>query len=233
MDLRRRQIMNWKTPLIALAFGAAAVTMVAQETKTTTQKETTTQQNPDGSMQTTTETTTITGSIVKYTPGQTIVLKGADGKVTTYAIGSSIEVPADVQIGKRVTISTEPASDGSGPAMVTRFDTTSVDSQGQVKNTTEKTEVSQSGLTTKSTQTTVYGTVTAYEPGQSITIERPGQQTVTYTVSSESQLPQDLAVGKSVTVTTTTMSGSTTPLARRVTYRTMTKTTKEKTVNPQ
>jgi len=56
---------------------------------------------------------------------------------------------------------------------------------------------------------------------------------VTYTVSSESQLPQDLAVGKSVTITTTTMYGSTTPLARRVTYRTMTKTTKEKTVNPQ
>lgn len=225
--------MNWKTPLIAFAFGAAAVTMVAQETKTSTQKETTTQQNPDGSMQTTTKTTTITGSVVKYTPGQTIVLKSADGRETTYAIGSSIEVPADVQIGKRVTISTEPASDGSGPAMVTRFETTSVDSQGQVKNTTEKTEVSPSGQTTKSTQTTVYGTVTAYEPGQSITIERPGQETVTYTVTTESQLPQDLAIGKSVTISTSTMSGSTTPMARRITYRTTTKTTKEKTVNPK
>jgi hypothetical protein len=226
--------MNWKTPLIALAFGAAVATMAAQETKTTTQKETTTQQNPDGSMQTTmTKTTTVSGSVVRYTPGQTIVLKSTDGKETTYAIGPSIVVPAEVQVGKRITIATEPASDGSGPATVTRFETTSIDSQGQVKNTTEKTEVSQSGQTTKSTQTTVYGTVTAYEPGQSITIERPGQQTVTYTVSSESQLPQDLAVGKSVTITTTTMSGSTTPLARRVTYRTMTKTTKEKTVNPQ
>jgi hypothetical protein len=226
--------MNWKTPLIALAFGAAVATIVAQETKTTTQKETTTQQNPDGSMQTTTtKTTTVSGSVVRYTPGQTIVLKSTDGKETTYAIGPSIEVPAEVQVGKRITIATEPASDGSGPATVTRFETTSINSQGQVKNTTEKTEVSQSGQTTKSTQTTVYGTVTAYEPGQSITIERPGQQTVTYTVSSESQLPQDLAVGKSVTITTTTMSGSTTPLARRVTYRTVTKTTKEKTVNPQ
>jgi hypothetical protein len=225
--------MNWKTPLIALAFGAAAATMVAQETKTTTQKETTTQQNPDGSMKTTTRTTTVTGSVVKYTPGETIVLKSTDGKVTTYAIGSSIEVPAEVQVGKRITIATEPASDGSGPAMVTRFETTSVDSQGQVKNTTEKTEVSPSGQTTKSTEITVYGTVTAYEPGQSITIERPGQQTVTYTVSSESQLPKDLAIGKSVTISTSTMSGSTNPLARRVTYRTKTKTTKSKTVNPQ
>jgi hypothetical protein len=225
--------MNWKTPLIALAFGAAAATMVAQETKTTTQKETTTQQNPDGSVQTTTRTTTVSGSVVKYTPGQTIVLKSTDGKETTYAIGSSIEVPAEVQVGKRVTISTEPASDGSGPAMVTRFETTSVDSQGQVKNTMEKTEVSPSGQTTKSTQTTVYGTVTAYEPGASITIEQPGQQTVTYTVTTESQLPKDLAIGKSVTISTSTLSGSTTPVARRVTYRTKTKTTKSKTVNPQ
>jgi hypothetical protein len=225
--------MNWKTPLIALAFGAAAATMVAQETKTTTQKETTTQQNPDGSVQTTTRTTTVSGSVVKYTPGQAIVLKSTDGKETTYAIGSSIEVPAEVQVGKRVTISTEPASDGSGPAMVTRFETTSVDSQGQVKNTMEKTEVSPSGQTTKSTQTTVYGTVTAYEPGASITIEQPGQQTVTYTVTTESQLPKDLAIGKSVTISTSTLSGSTTPVARRVTYRTKTKTTKSKTVNPQ
>jgi len=225
--------MNWKKPLIALALGAAVATMVAQETKTTTQKETTTQQNPDGSIQTTTKTTTVTGSVVRYTPGQAIVLKSTDGKETTYAIGPSIEVPAEVQVGKRITIATEPASDGSGPAIVTRFETTSIDSQGQVKNTMEKTEVSQSGQTTKSTQTTVYGTVTAYQPGQSITIEMPGQQTVTYTVTKESQLPQDLAVGKSVTISTTTMSGSTTPLARRVTYRTTTKTTKEKTVNPQ
>jgi len=159
--------MNWKTPLIALAFGAAVATMVAQETKTTTQKETTTQQNPDGSMQTTTtKTTTVSGSVVRYTPGQMIVLKSTDGKETTYAIGPSIEVPAEVQVGKRITNATEPASDGSGPATVTRFETTSIDSQGQVKNTTEKTEVTASGQTTKSTQTTVYGTVTAYEPGQ-------------------------------------------------------------------
>lgn len=225
--------MNWKTPLIALAFGAAAATMAAQETKTTTQKETTTQQNPDGSVKTTTRTTTVTGSVVKYTPGQTIILKSTDGKETTYAIGPSIVVPAEVQVGKSVTISTEPASDGSGPAMVTRFETTSIDSQGQVKSTTEKTVVSQSGQTTKSTQTTVYGTVTAYEPGASITIEQPGQQTVTYTVTTESQLPKDLAIGKSVTISTSTLSGSTTPVARRVTYRTTTKTTKEKTVNPK
>jgi hypothetical protein len=211
-------IMNCRTPLIAVALAATAITLAAQETKTTQQ---TTQQNPDGSVQTTTKTTTITGSVVRYTPGQTIVIQSTDGKTTTYAIGASVEVPAEVQVGKKVTISTEPSSDGSGPALVTHVETTSVNSQGQTKTTTERTETNASGQT-KTTTTTVYGTVTAFEPGQSISIERPGQQTVTYTIDSASQLPQDLAVGKSVTIQTTTVSGS--PVVRRITYRTTTKT---------
>jgi len=254
--------MNWKTPFLAVAIGVTAAALVAQETKkeetTTTQQS---QQNPDGSIQsTTTKTTTVTGSVVRYTPGQTIVIQSTDGKTTTYTLGPSVEVPAAVQVGERVTISTEPASDGSGPAMVTRVETISLDSQGQMKSTTERTETSPSGETTRSTTvdsqgrmktttertemnqsgqvsktttTTVYGTVTAYEPGQSITIERPGQQTVTYTIDTESKVPENLVVGKSVTIRTTTIAGSSAPVARQITYRTVTKTTKSKTVSPQ
>lgn len=210
--------MNCRTPLIAVALAATAITLAAQETKTTQQ---TTQRNPDGSVQTTTKTTTFTGSVVRYAPGQTIVIKGTDGKTTTYTLGPSLEVPAEVQIGKTVTISSAPASDGSGPAVVTHIETTSVNSQGQTKTTSERTETNASGQT-KTTTTTVYGTVKSFEPGQSISIERPGQETVTYTIDAESQLPSDLAVGKSVTIQTTTVSGS--PVARRITYRTTTKT---------
>src|SRR5712691_2961477 len=127
--------MNWKTPFLAVAIGVTAAALVAQETKkeetTTTQQ---TQQNPEGSTQTTTKTTTVTGSVVRYTPGQALVIQSADGKTTTYTLGPSVEVPAEVQVGKRVTISTEPASDGSGPAIVTHVETISVDSQGQVKS---------------------------------------------------------------------------------------------------
>jgi len=203
--------MSWKKTLIALAFGALAASLVAQEAKTTEQTTTTTQ------------TTTISGSVVSYTPGQTIVLKSSDGKTTTYTILPTAEVPAAVELGKRVTLSTEPASDGSGMAMVRRIETTSVDASGQTKRMTEKTEISPSG-SSKTTTTTVYGTVTAFQPGQSITIEEPTHQVVTYTVDTESQLPQDLAVGKTVTITTTKTSASENPVARKIVYRSVTKT---------
>ena len=224
--------MRWKAILTALVFVTAATALAAQETKTTTQ-QTTEQRNPDGSVQTTTKTTTVSGSVVQFTPGQTIVIRSADGRTTTYSIGSTVEIPAEVQVGKRVTLSTEPASDGSGIAMVTHIETTSMNSQGQMKTTTERTETAPSGQTTKSTTTTVYGTVTAYEPGQSITIERPGHQSVTYVIDTESQLPQDIAVGKTVTIRTTTSARSTSPVVRSVTYKTTTKTTRSKTVKPQ
>jgi hypothetical protein len=260
--------MKWKTLLIALAFGAATA-LVAQET-TTTKQETTT-----------TRTSSVSGSVVKYTPGQTIVIRDSSGRETTYTISSSADVPAEVQVGKTVTISTEPSASGSGPAVVTRIQTTTMDSSGNLKTTTERTEMSPSsttqstttesssqtmspsqttssgqtsssgqsstsssqtkvttqetsqspsGTSTKTT-TTIYGTVTAYEPGQSITIENPGHQTVTYTIDTQSQLPKDIAVGKTVTITTRTVTGSSSPVVRTVTYRTVTK--KSSSTNPQ
>jgi hypothetical protein len=120
-------------------------------------------------------------------------------------------------------VSTEPSSDGSGPAIVTKVTTTSMTPEGQTKTTIEKTEMSPSGETSKTTTTTISGTVSAFEPGQFITIESPDHQTVRYTVTQESQLPQDLTVGKTVTVRTTTINGA--QVAKRVTItKTKTKT---------
>jgi len=211
--------MNRKVPTIAAALIAGAMTVAAQQTTT----EQTTQRNPDGSMQTTTKTTTVTGSVVRYEKEKSIEIRSADGKMTTYVIGPSVQAPADIQVGRSVTISTEPASDGSGPAVVTRIQTTSVNPSGQTKVTNEKTETNASGQT-KTTSTTVYGTVTAFQPGQSISIEEPGQRTVTYSIDRSSELPTDLAIGKTVTIETTTVSGSANPIVRKITYRTTTKT---------
>ena len=204
--------MKWKPLVIAVVFGAATMSLMAQESTTTKQESTTT------------TTKSVTGSVVQYTPGQTIVLSGPDGKTVTYTIGSAVQVPAEVQVGKRVTVSTEPASDGSGMAVVTRIETTSVDASGQTKQTTEKTEQSPSGTTKTMTSTSTYGTVTAFQPGQSITIEQPGHQTVTYMIDTQSQLPQDVTVGKTVTITTRTVSGSDKPVVRSITYRKVTTT---------
>jgi len=195
--------MKWRTLVATLAFAAATTALSAQQPASST--------------------TVVTGPVVQYTPGQTIVVRDADGKMVTYSIGSGVQVPSGVQVGKTVSISSEPASDGSGPAMVTRIETTSVDASGQTKMTTERTEQSASG-TTKTT-TTTYGTVTAYVPKSSITIEGPDHVATTYTVDTTSELPQDIAIGKVVTIDTRTVEGSKSPVIRRVIYRKVEKTT--------
>jgi RNase P/RNase MRP subunit p29 len=198
--------MKWRSFFLAMATGAAATLMVAQEV-TTRQTTVLSSENP--------RVVTITGEVVKFEPGQTIVLRQPDKRVVTYTLSPGAVLPNDIQIGRTVTVSTEPSSDGSGPAMVTRVTTTSMTPEGQTKTTTEKTEMSPSGDTSKTTTTTISGTVSAFEPGQFITIESPDHQTVRYTITQESQLPQDLGIGKTVTVRTTTINGA--QVAKQVT----------------
>jgi len=204
--------MKWRSFLLALATGAAATLLVAQEVTT----KQTTVLSPDNP-----RIVTITGEVVKYEPGQTIVLRQPDKRVVTYTLSPGAILPEDIQIGRTVTVSTEPSSDGSGPALVTKVTTTSMTPEGQTKTTTERTEMSPSGEMSKTTTTTISGTVSAFEPGQFITIERPDHQNVRYTITQESQLPQDLTVGKTVTIRTTTVNGA--QVAKQVTI-TKTKT---------
>src|SRR4029453_6669614 len=60
--------------------------------------------------QTPTETkvVTIDGEVVRYEAGSVIVIRGADNKETVYTLGPTTVVPADVKIGRRVTLFTEP-----------------------------------------------------------------------------------------------------------------------------
>jgi hypothetical protein len=191
--------MKWRSLFLALATSAAAATLlVAQEVTS----KTTTIESPDGS-----RIVTVTGEVVKYQPGQTIVIREPNRRVVTYTLNPSVEIPQDVQVGRTVTVSTEPASDGSGPAVVTRVTTTSMTPEGQTKTTTERTESGPNGET-KTTTTTISGTVSSYEPGQYLMIERPDHHTVRYTITRESQLPQDLAVGKTVTIRTYRSNGN-------------------------
>jgi hypothetical protein len=205
--------MKWRTLLLALATATTATLLSAQvEIKQTAIESS---DNP--------RMVTITGEVVRYEPGKTIVIRQPDQKVLTYTLSPSASVPGDIQTGRTVTISTEPSSDGSGPALVTKITTTSMTPEGQTKTTTERTETSPSGDMTKTTTTTISGTVSAYEPGQFITIESPDHQTVRYTITKESELPQDVTIGKTVTVRTYTTNG--TQYARQVTVtKTKTKT---------
>ncbi len=239
--------MTWKARLACVAFGTAAAVAMGQQATTTTGTQTTqtTTQNPDGS----TTTVTVTGEVVRYEPGKTIVIRDPNKGTVTYTLEPSLTVPADVQVGRRVLIYTEP---GDGAVRVQRITTVttsspsapsmSSESPAPMTETTTTTrsgasstmaaepagQTSQTVESTKTTRTTtVSGTVQAYEPGQSITVVGPGKKVTTYTITQESKLPQDVAIGKQVTVQTTVVSGK--PVVRSVQYKTTTKTTNTKT----
>lgn len=173
----------------------------------------TTNLTPEGQVQRTTEETrvgetgavvrekrtTVTGEVVSFVPGKTIVIRRGTGDDMTLALGANVALPSsDVQVGQRVTLFTEPGADGT--TTVSRITTTSVTPEGQAKRTVEETRTTASGETTKTTTVTVQGKVQAYLPGKSLTVLRTDGTPVTYTISPDSAMPADLAVGKVVTI---------------------------------
>jgi hypothetical protein len=90
-----------------------------------------------------------------------------------------------------------------------------------VKKTTEETTTSPSGMTTKTTTTEITGKVEAFQPGRTLTIVRADGSRVTYTLTSTSQLPADLVVGKTVSVVPVVSSDPNTRVVRTVTYVTV------------
>jgi len=254
--------MNARLKLAIVGFAAGASVLMAQETPATssTSSQTTS---------TTTQTSTITGEVVQFQPGQTIVVRDAEGKTQTYTLDPSLTVPSDVQVGRRIMLYSSPVDGSLRVQKITMVESTGPDGSKQThtemkdepgtppassmdtkRQTTTTNQSSSSSSyssqqppaegsaqtqtqTTKTTKTTtVSGTVKAYEPGQSITVVGPGNKVTTYTITTDSQLPQDVAVGKTVTMQTTVVSGK--PVVRSVTSKTTTtKTTKTKTLSPQ
>jgi hypothetical protein len=169
--------------------------------------------------QTPTETklVTVDGEVVRYEAGKVIVIRGADNKETIYTLTPTAVVPAEVKIGRRVTLFTEPGQDG-GTQLVSRVTTTSVTPEGNVKKTTEDTRTLPSGVTTRTTTTTITGTVAAYEAGKTLTVTRSDGTKVTYLINEKSTVPTDLVIGKTVTILPMPSSGTGDPVAQTITY---------------
>ena len=166
--------------------------------------------------QTETKYVTVDGEVVRYEPGRMIVIRGADNKEVIYTLSPSIPVPAEVKIGRRVTLYTEPGQDGK-TQLVSRVTTTSVTSEGNIKRTTEDTRHLPSGATTRTTTTTISGQIAAYEAGKTLTITRSDGSKVTYVINDKSQVPADLVIGKTVSIVPlATASGE--PVVQTITY---------------
>ena len=175
--------------------------------------------------QTTTETkyVTVDGDVVRYEPGRVIVLRGADNKDVTYTLAPSIVMPAEVKVGRRVTLYTEPGKDGA-TQIVSRVTTTSITPEGNVQRTTEDTRNLPSGATTRTTTTNITGRVDAYTAGKTLTLTQADGTKVTYLITTKSQVPADLVIGKTITVLPLAGTVPGEPVAQTITYVTTTKT---------
>jgi hypothetical protein len=195
------------TLLAGVVLGSAALALGQSSTSYES-----TQQNANGSV--TTTRTTFSGPVVSYEPGQTIVLR-EDGKSVTYVLNSSTEVPSDVAVGKTVTITTSPDT-----KTVTRIVTSDTTMSGQPRQTTTTREVDSSGNVTTTKETTVYGTVSAFTPGQSMTITDKHGKRVTYVVTDQSQIPTTVKIGKKVRIYTVPGQNSNQTVVKTVTETT-------------
>ena len=168
-----------------------------------------------------TKTVTISGDVVRYEPGQVIVVRGSDNKEVSYTLSPSITVPKDVQVGRKVTIYSERGADG-GATIVSRIVTTSVTPAGNVKATTEETRTTASGDVTKSRSTTISGEVVKYAPGQTIVVRDPSRKLVTYTLAPDASMPADIQVGRKVTLYTEPTADGSATIVKRVTTTSIT-----------
>jgi hypothetical protein len=166
---------------------------------------------------------TVDGDVVSYEPGKVIVIRGVDNKEVTYSLAPSIVIPAEVQVGRRVTLYTEPGSNGASQ-IVARVTTTSVTPEGDVKRTTEDTRVLPSGATTKTTTTNISGKVASYEAGKTLTITKADGSKVTYLLNKSSKVPAGLVIGKDVSILPLATTDPGDPIAQTITYTTTTKT---------
>lgn len=182
-------------------------TQIVSRVKTTTLsptgqlQETTEVKRTQPSGQTTTTTTTatssVTGEVVRFEPGKTIAIR-SDGKETRYILAPDVSLPAEIQVGRSATLQLEPAADGT--SVVRRVKTTTVGPDGQLRETTEITRTNPMGQTSRSTMSTLKGKVESYLPGKSITVIDWRGTRVTYLLSSETQIPSEVVIGKEATV---------------------------------
>jgi hypothetical protein len=220
-----RRVISFGAIGLALSFAVLpAPPAFGQESTTSTKKTTTVA--PDGSMRTTTKTTTVEGKVVRYERGKTIVVLEPGKRETTFVLAPNATVPADIEVGRNVSLSTE--SSASGPMTVTRITTQSVTPEGNLKTETKARGTTPAGEHVSSTTTTVTGTVKAVQTGRSMTLVLPNNSAVEYAFDASSVVPAELAIGNTVTVVTTTTTTGEPVVVKKVTIsrkKTTTKTT--------
>ena len=230
--------MRFRILLVTAVFAGAAALAAAQD-RTTSETKQTTVQNPDGS------STTITGQVIRYEPGSTIVIRRSNNTEATYTLDSSLSVPSDVAVGREVTIVTS-SQDGkvriqkittmTTPGGSSSMGSTSSMSSSSAAPPSDDAKTSSSQQTQQTQQTTETRSTASVAPAQEPPApqEQTTQQTTTSRVTTVTGTVQAYEPGQSITivgpdrkVTTYTISEDvqapqTIAVGKRVTFKTTT-----------
>ena len=133
------------------------------------------------------------GTVVEYVPRKTIVIRDPEQRVYTYSLSPEMIVPADVAVGRTVTLRVEPTP--QGVTLVRQVTVTSVAADGRRETTTRTTETMADGRSA-----TMTGTIVEWVPQKTLVLRDADDRQVTYTLGPELVMPEDAQVGKTVKV---------------------------------
>jgi hypothetical protein len=188
--------MRFRVLLVSAVFAGAAALAVGQDRSTTTETKQTAVQNPDGS------SVTITGEVVRYEPGKTIVIRRSNNAKTTYTLDSSAEIPSDIAVGRQVTLVTK-----DGTIHVRKITTVILPegSSGSMSSMSEppKSEEPKTAESVETRQTTETRSTASVAPAQeppASTQEQTTRETATTKVTTVSGTVQAYEPGQSITI---------------------------------
>jgi hypothetical protein len=140
------------------------------------------------------------GEVVHLERGKLIVVRTPLGE-TSYTLSPTVFVPADLAVGKGVSIEFEPGTTGNQVRKLST--TTATFSPGTTTETfTQVTRPEDMGTATlvPATVPIVTGTVQSYVPGESVTIRDSKGSRFTYVLARDGGVPKYVIRGKRVTV---------------------------------
>jgi hypothetical protein len=118
-------------------------------------------------------------------------------RITTTSVGSDGSMKTETQ-----THVNDPNASAANPSTSWEAGGAQSSAQPMAAGQSTSSQSTTTQTTTMSNDGTITGTVSAYEPGKSVTFVLPDKRTVVYTIDSSSSVPSDIAVGKTYSVTT-------------------------------
>lgn len=194
---------------------AAALGLLVASGAVLAQDNTSANQDRQQHLSTPAKPVAVSGTVVKYTAGQSIVLRGNEGQEVTYPLASDASAPADVAVGSSVVLYGDASGSKVGRIVMSDSSTASKppDSTSQGSPTSSSTTSQGSSYsgqsapsaTTSGTSSTTSGMSSTSTTSTAATSAAPAQTTTTTTTTTEvttvTGTVKSYDAGRSITIT--------------------------------